>query len=269
VLDARRFDTLFRDSPDQAMTLLVEMSAATDERLRAAALRLARQLVLDVARRGVARGRGVGKLRRRSADLGGELDLDASLPALVDAAATGRVPRHDELAARYWARPELALCLVIDTSGSMTGPRLAAAALPAAACAWRAPEEHAIVSFARTTAVIRPLRSVQARTAVVDAVLALRGHGVTALASALRAAADLLAASRAARKVVVLLSDCRATDDEDPLPAARACDELLVLAPADDCEHAARFAQQAGARWRPMSGAAETPAALAAMLDES
>ena len=89
------------------------------------------------------------------------------------------------------------MCLVIDTSGSMTGPRLAAAALTAAACAWRAPEEHAIVSFARTAAVIRPLRSVQARTAIVDAVLALRGHGVTALGSALRAAAEQLAASRA------------------------------------------------------------------------
>ena len=66
----------------------------------------------------------------------------------------------------------------------------------------------------------------------------------------------------------MLLSDCRATDDEDPLPAARACDELLVLAPADDCEYAVQFAQQAGARWRPMSGAAAAPAALGALLDE-
>jgi Mg-chelatase subunit ChlD len=250
------------------MTLLVEMSSATDERLRTAARRLAHRLVLDVARRGVARGRGIDKLHLQSADLGGDLDLDASLPALVDATATGRTPRHDELAARYWARPQMALCLLIDASGSMTGPRLAAAALTAAACAWRAPEEHAIVSFARTAAVIRPLRSVRTRAAVVDAVLALRGHGVTALASALRAAAEQLAASRATRKVVVLLSDCRATDDEDPLPVARACRELLVLAPADDCEQAAQFAQQTGARWRPMSGAAAAPAALAALLDE-
>jgi len=249
------------------MTLLVEMSAATDELLRAAARRLAHRLVLDVARQGVARVSGFDKLRLQSADLGGDLDLDASLPALVDATATGRMPRDDELAARYWARRQLALCLLIDASGSMTGPRLAAAALTAAACAWRAPQEHAIVSFARTATVIRPLWSVQTRTAVVDAVLALRGHGVTALASALRVAAEQLAASRAGRKVVVLLSDCRATDDEDPLPAARACGELLVLAPAEDCEHAARFARQAGARWRPMSGAAAAPAALAALLD--
>jgi Mg-chelatase subunit ChlD len=267
VLDEDGFDAVFRDDPDLAMTLLVELSAATDERLRAAARRLAHRIVLDVARRGVVQGRGIGKLRRRSADLGGELDLDASLPALIDAAATGRVPRDDELVARYWTRPQLALCLLIDTSGSMTGPRLAAAALTAAACAWRAPEEHAIVSFARTAAVIRPLWSVRARTTVVDAILALRGHGVTALASALRAATEQLAASRAARRVVVLLSDCRATDDEDPLPAARACEELLVLAPADDCEQAAQFARHAGARWRPLSGAAAAPAALAALLD--
>lgn len=269
MLDQDAFDTVFREDPDQAMILLVELSAATDERLRAAARRLARKLVLDVARRGVARGRGVGKLRHQRADLGGELDLDASLPALVEATSTGLLPPGDELVARHWARPDLALCLVIDTSGSMTGARLAAAALTAAACAWRAPAEHVIVSFARVPDVIRPLRSSRSRAAVVESVLALRGHGVTALASALRAANEQLAASRAARKVVVLLSDCRATDGEDPVPAARSCDELLVLAPGEDCEQAASFARQAGARWRPLSGAAAAPAALAALLDRT
>lgn len=269
MLDEAAFAVVFRDEPDAAVALLVEMSKATDERLRHAARRLARQLMLDIARRGVARGRGIGKLRRQPADAGGDLDLDASMPVLTDAAAARRVPQADELTATHWARPELALCLLVDTSGSMTGARLATAALTAAACAWRAPAEYAVVSFARKTELIRPLYSTRSKDAVVDSVLALRGHGVTALATALREASRQLAASRAARRVVVLLSDCRATDDEDPVPAARGCPELIVLAPADDSADAEHFARQAGARWAPLSGAAAAPAALAATLDPS
>ncbi|WAL69528.1 VWA domain-containing protein [Amycolatopsis cynarae] len=267
VLDEDAFAKLLREEPDLAVTMLVEMGSATDERLRAAARALARRMMLDVARRGVARGRGIGRLRRLPARHGGELDLDASLPALLEARAAGRPPHLDDLIARDWARPELALCLVIDASGSMTGARLAAAALTAAACAWRAPAEHAIVSFARRADVLRPLCSVRPPGAVVDTILALRGHGVTALATALRTAREQLAPSRAARKAVVLLSDCRATDDEDPVPAARACPELLILAPGDDHDEAAHLASRAGARWLPLTGAAGAPAALAALLD--
>ena len=51
---------------------------------------------------------------------------------------------------RDWGRPDLALCLLVDASGSMSGSRLATAAVTAAACSWRAPGEYAVVSFART-----------------------------------------------------------------------------------------------------------------------
>ncbi|MFF0144928.1 dynein-related subfamily AAA family protein [Amycolatopsis sulphurea] len=61
----------------------------------------------------------------------------------------------------------------------------------------------------------------------------------------------------------------RPTDDEDPLPAARSCAELVILAPADDCAEAAGFARWAGARWRPLPGLAAAPAALAKLLDRS
>lgn len=256
MLDETAFEAVLRDDPDDAVSLLVEMAGATDEKLRAAARRLATGLVLDLARQGMASSPGVGRLRRVRAERGGELDLDASLPELLDAAAAGRAPSPDELIARQWGRPELALCLLIDTSGSMTGRRLAAAV-----------SAHAVLSFARKTDVIRPLWSARTRPAVVDAVLSLRGHGVTALATALREASRQLAPARAARKVVLLLSDCRATDDEDPLPAAAACDELLVLAPAEDCEEAERFAALACARWRPLSGPAAAPTALRELLD--
>ncbi len=102
---------------------------------------------------------------------------------------------------------------------------------------------------------------------MVNDVLALRGHGVTALAGALRAAARELGGSSAARRVTVLLSDCRATDEEDPVPAARLLDELVVLAPAGDVDQAAAFAARVGARWAALRSAADAPAALRSVLE--
>lgn len=266
MLDEQAFDRALAADPDAALTLLVEMGRATDERLRAAARGLAAKVVLDRARAGLPRSAGTRTLRARRADLGGDLDLDASLDALASARAEGRPVGLDELVARDWGRPETALCVVVDSSGSMSGERLAAAALTAAACALRAPGDSAVLAFAREVTVLRPMGSVRSPAGVVDRVLSLRGHGVTALGTALRAAGEQLAATRAARRVVVLLSDCRATDEQDPVPAARALPELLVLAPADDSDAAEDLADRAGARWAGLAGAADAPRALAQLL---
>lgn len=267
VLDEAAFDRAMAQDADAALVLLVEMARATDERLRAAARALAAKVVLDRARAGSPVSTGTRALRRRRADLGGDLDLDESLEALAAARAERRPVGLDELVARDWGRPETALVVVVDSSGSMNGERLAAAALTAAACAWRAPGDHAVLSFSRDVTVLREMGSSRSPAAVVDAVLALRGHGVTALATALGAAAEQLARTRAARRVVVLLSDCRATDERDPVPAASGLDELLVLAPAGDTEQAEDLARRAGARWAALSGAADAPRALAQLLD--
>lgn len=266
VLDEAAFDSALAADPDAALTLLVEMGTATDERLREAARRLASKVVLDRARAGMPRSSGTRALRSRRADLGGDLDLDASMEALAAARAERRPVGLDELVARDWGRPETALCVVIDSSGSMSGERLAAAALTAAACAWRAPGDHAVLSFSREVTVLREMGSDRSPAAVVDAVLALRGHGVTSLATALTAAGEQLSRTRAARRVVVLLSDCRATDEQDPVPAASALPELLVLPPADDSEQAAELARRAGARWAGLAGAADAPRVLGELL---
>lgn len=137
--------------------------------------------------------------------------------------------------------------------------RLAAAALTAAACAFRAPGDHAVLSFAAETQVLRDIASTRPTSAVVDRVLGLRGHGVTALSGALRAATAQLERTRAERRIVVLLSDCRATDDHDPVPAARGVPELLILAPESDHEQAAELAARSNARWAPVAGPSDAP----------
>lgn len=265
-LDEAAFEQALDDNPDKALTLLVDMGKATDPELRATARALAARILLDQARRGMLRKAGTRRLRHIRADQGGDLDLDASLGAIAGARAEGRPPGLDELVARDWGQPETALCLVIDTSGSMSGERLAAAALTAAACAWRAPGDHAVLSFSREVTVLRPMESSRPASAVVDSVLELRGHGVTALATALRAAGSQLALTRAARKVVVLLSDCRVTDEQDPVPAASALPELLILPPAEDTADAEALALASGARWAGLPGASAAAQVLGQLL---
>ena len=95
--------------------------------------------------------------------------------------------------------------------------------------------------------------------------LALRGHGVTRLADALRAASAELAGARAQRQVVVLLSDCRHTD-EDPLPVARTVPELVVLGAARRRRAGARLRDGRGREVRRAEGAGEAPALLRDLL---
>ena len=54
-----------------------------------------------------------------------------------------------------------------------------------------------MLSFARRVRVHRTVLDPRPAAEVLESVLALRGHGVTALATALRAAADQLGAARA------------------------------------------------------------------------
>jgi Mg-chelatase subunit ChlD len=266
VLDEQGFDAALAEDPDAALSLLVDLGAATDEKLRAAARRLAGKVVLDLSRRGTPTGSGMGRLRAVPADRGGDLDVEASMDAVLAGRAARLAPRADELTARTWARPQLALCVVVDRSGSMEGERLAAAALTAAACALRAPGACGVLAFGRDVEVLRPIGANRPPGEVVDAVLRLRGRGTTALAPALRGAERQLAAVRADRRIVVLLSDCRWTDDEDPRPVARRLPGLVVLAPAEDGEQAEAFAREVGARSAELAGPADAPAALRRVL---
>jgi Mg-chelatase subunit ChlD len=90
---------------------------------------------------------------------------------------------------------------------------------------------------------------------------------VTRLADALKAAREQLAQARARRRVVILLSDCRSTDQDDTLETARSLPELIILAPADDHEQAAQLAGQAGARWGPIAHPLDAAAALDQLLE--
>jgi Mg-chelatase subunit ChlD len=233
VLDEQAVHRALAEDP-AVFELLAAMTRATDEKLRAAAIRLSSDIVLERARAGRPSMRGVSRLQYVRGAADGDLDIDASIEGVSAARSEARPVALDDLMTVHWARAHTAFAVVVDRSGSMTGARLASAATVAAACALRAPQEHAVLSFAASVDVIRPLISDIVPAVVAERLLRLRGHGVTRLADALKAAGEQLAHAQARRRVVILLSDCRSTDDDDTLETARALQELIILAPADD-----------------------------------
>lgn len=269
VLDVDAALAAAEEDGDETLPLLVEMGRATDPALRAAARALAPRLILDQTRRGTPRRHGAARQRPVRADRGGDLDIDRSIEGIVGARGEGRAPRLDELVATRWERPDLAVCLLLDRSGSMNGHRLTTAAIATAACVLRAPNEHAVVTFAARTDVLKPLLAAVPVHRTVEQVLTVRGHGTTALAAGLAEASRMLAGARASRRVVLLLSDCRHTDDVDPTAAAAALDELLILAPDGDADEARALAARSGARLATIGSVADVAAAVRTLLADS
>jgi Mg-chelatase subunit ChlD len=267
VLDEAAFDEALEADPDEALALLADLTGATDQHLREQARRLAGRVVVDVVRTGSPRRRGIGRMRHAPADRSsGELDLDRGLEAVAAARAQGVAPALGDLHSREWSRPDLALCLLVDRSGSMGGSRLATAAVAAAACLWRAPLDTSVVAFGDEAVVLASQGSGRDPEAVVEDLFRLRGHGPTDLALALRVARHQLDRSSAGRRITVLLSDARATKGGDPVAEAVALDELVVLCPAGDSDEAAHLADALGARWVEVAGPADVPAAFAEVL---
>lgn len=267
-LDEAAVERALEDDPDEMLSMLADLTGATDAGLRDLARRLAGRLYLDLAKRGPSRPRGVGRLAtvayRPDA---GDVDLDASLDAITAARATSSAIDPDDLRVRSWVKPGTAICLMVDRSGSMGGAPLATSAVAAAAVAWRAPADYSVLSFGKDVVAAKSQDAVKSNEAVVDAVLALRGFGTTDVAGVLLAASDQLARSTAGRKVAVLLSDCRATVPGDVEVAAAGLDELVIVAPDGDSDEAAALAAQTGARLTTVTGPSDAAAALSRVLD--
>ncbi len=265
-LDEAAVEEALRDDPDDTMALLADLTGATDPALRELARRLAGQLFLDLGRRGPARPRGIGTLRELPyAPDRGDIDIDASLEAIIEGRAGGL--DVDRLRVRGWVRPGTALCLLVDRSGSMGGKPLATAAVAAAAIASRAPDDYSVLAFGKDVVVAKSQDSPKPGHLVVTDVLSLRGHGTTDLAGALRVAGEQLGRSKAARKITVVLSDCRATVDGDPIAAAAALDEVVVIAPESDHDEAQAFARSVGAVFVTVSGPSAVADALSRGLE--
>ncbi len=131
--------------------------------------------------------------------------LEPLLPVRLD------VPEVEE-------EPALALALVIDRSGSMTGPKLELTkqSARATADAMAASDQIAIVVFDNQATAVVPLQAAANRQRITRDIGRIAAGGGTNILSGLREAVDELLPARARKKHVILLSDGQSPYDEIP-----------------------------------------------------
>jgi magnesium chelatase subunit D len=266
-LDEDALAGLLAADPDGAAALLADLAAATDRELRAAARRLAARVFIRLGRASGAPARGTRRLEPRR-DGEGDLDLERTL-----ARWPGRGPlAGEDLVTRAWAARSRAVCLLVDASGSMSGPGVAMAAVAAAAVVLAAADRLApsVVAFSGDVRVLQPQGVRRPPAELVGDLVGLRGHGVTDLAQALRAAAAQLAGADGDEKVAVLLSDCLRTAGADPAGALSGIDRLHVLCPGGEPGRppaaAAALARAGGGISQQVAGLADVAPALQRLL---
>jgi magnesium chelatase subunit D len=262
-LDTDALAALLAADPDAAAALLADLSQATEAPLRAVARQLAAKVFIQLGAAGRQPRRG--SPRRIASVLRGDGDLD--LERTLDRLSGSWPPSADDLMTRSWQAHRRVVCLLVDCSGSMSGHALAMAAVATASVLLAADGrlDTAAAAFSGTATVLQAPGSRQAPEEIVGRLLALRGHGMTDIAAALRSAAALLsgagqvpgaaqlpgtaqvvaggsqlpratmlsgaAAGGPAERCVILLSDCLRTVGSDPAAALAGIDRLDVLCP--------------------------------------
>jgi magnesium chelatase subunit D len=265
-LDAGALSRLLADDPDAAVALLADLAVATDRELRAAARRLAARVFLELGAAGARPSRGPRRLEPgRRAD--GDLDLDRTLARLPGAWPPG----PEDLVTTAWRARPRAVCLLVDTSGSMSGHAVALAAVAAASVVLAADHrlEPAVLAFGRDVTVLQAQGAARPAQDLVGALVGLRGHGLTDLAAGLRAASRQLAGAVAGERVTILLSDCLPTAGGDPAAALDGIDRLHVLCPRPTERAAAAgaaLARRGGGLCQPVTRLAEVAPALSRAL---
>ena len=129
-----------------------------------------------------------------------------------------------------------------------------------------------IVAFSGQVRVLQALGTRRPADSLVGELVALRGHGLTDLAAALRAAAAQLATAPASERVAVLLSDCLPTAGPDPALALSGISTLHVLCPRPTAaaeRAAAALARRGGGRCQPVRGLTDVAPALTRVLSWS
>ena len=251
--------------------MLADLSQATDGALAAVARRLAARVFIQLGAAGRRSARGPKRMR---SVLRGDGDLD--LDRTMDRLAGTWPPPADDLVTRTWQARRKSVCLLVDSSGSMSGLALAMAAVATASVLLAADArlDTGALAFSGSVTVLQPPGRREQPEQTVRRLLGLRGHGLTDVAAALRAAAGQLAGVSSAERCVVLLSDCLSTAGADPATALAGIDRLDVLCPQpaslepdpESLQAAERLARLGGGISLPVRTLAEIPAALTRLL---
>ena len=164
-------------------------------------------------------------------------DGDSGEIALIEtierAAGTPQLKPEDIIVERREEKP-LDLVMLIDTSLSMTGRKLALCAVGAAVLSFRLrAEAFSLIAFGSVAQVLKPLGLKLTAEQVIERILEAPILGYTNICAGLSRGASELRKGRSPLKVGVLLTDGNYTEGADPEPVARRYRRLEVLMTVD------------------------------------
>lgn len=185
--------------------------------LRSAIKTIAKEALIDLAFDWLGRGtdnadRGLlpGHRTRpmRPGDDTDLLDLDASLERLAEDGRSLSEAREDDLVITETVRGQAAISVLIDISGSMSGPDLAMCSIAVVMLLGKLkPDEISLALFESDTHVVKRFADEADLDQIADQLLDLHARGGTCVDRALQFVADEMSTVEATLRVLFLLSD--------------------------------------------------------------
>ncbi len=233
--------------------------------LRRLVIRYSRRLIVkELLNLGGLRRRGRLTTRRFRWD-SDDIDVDATLESWLSGAL--RDPGEIRVVTR--SRGERAYVLMVDRSFSMSGFKIFAASVAAAALALATPNQldYGVLAFNTTVTWVKRVGEYVDREEVVSRILELEAEGYTDIYTALMEARREILGRGYKKCIGVLMTDGEWTAGPNPLRAARLYDELHVLIlPSRWTNFAATLARVGGGRYSMVTSLREIPRAVGSLV---
>jgi Mg-chelatase subunit ChlD len=197
---------------------------------------------------------------------GGEMMLEETLERII----AKDIPDYDDIIMRVRREKAVDVALMMDTSLSMTGEKLALSAVAAAilACKSRV-DRYAVVTFESSAKPLKKMREKITVDKVIERLINVPAAGYTNIEDALVKGLEELAGGRMRRKAAVLVTDGKYTAGGDPCEMAARFDRLEVIATKDynmDLACCERIAAAGGGHVHNVADYSELPEAVYRVL---
>ncbi|MEM3421638.1 MAG: VWA domain-containing protein [Candidatus Hadarchaeum sp.] len=198
-----------------------------DERQREELRKIAIRAILRRALRSLGPTKRSARLRRDSYRFGAdEMDLEATCERIV-----GKPDyRAEDIVVETRERKKLACSLMLDTSLSMAGEKLAVAAVGASMLAIELREDnYAVITFNSQAQVLKAMGQRRDVRQVISDLLEINAFGYTNMEEGLRAGLNELERAAAGERLGIIITDGRCSEGFHPERVASGFPKLCVI----------------------------------------
>jgi Mg-chelatase subunit ChlD len=198
----------------------------------------------------------------------GELDTERTLENIIGK----EYPDPEDWIAVRREQKRVQIALLMDTSLSMSGEKLALAAVAAAVLAMKVPsKDFALIAFESSAHTLSHLNSREPPEGMVDKIFKHSARGYTNIEAALREGRKALERGAVNRKVALLITDGVYTAGGDPVEEASLLPRLFIFLTEDskaNSELCERMARVGKGRSIPVRGYRDLPRRMVEMANQ-